>query len=135
MVKKFVFLAGMGVGYLVGSKGGREKLMELWKDPKVQETVSHGTEWAKEKAPGLQEKVSEVASSAKDKVSHSSDSGKPASGSGGSATGGSTGMPGSSAASTGGSSSGTSTSTSNGSFTTGGQHIQSPAEAQPESNK
>ena len=127
MVKKFVFLAGMGVGYLVGSKGGREKLMELWKDPKVQETVSQGTEWAKEKAPGLQEKVTEVASTAKDKVSHSSTSGKPASDSGAS-TGSSASTPAAAEAS-GTSSTG---STGNGSFTTGGQHTMTPAEVQPE---
>lgn len=132
MVKKFVFLAGMGVGYLVGSKGGREKLMELWKDPKVQDTVSHGTEWAKEKAPGLQEKVTEVASTAKDKVSHSSDSGKPASGS----SAGSSSSTGSSSSSTptAAEASGTS-STGNGSFTTGGQHTMTPAEVQPEPKK
>ncbi|WP_461169347.1 hypothetical protein [Arthrobacter sp. Z1-15] len=127
MVKKFVFLAGMGVGYLVGSKGGREKLMELWKDPKVQETVSQGTEWAKEKAPGLQEKVTEVASTAKDKVSHSSTSGKPASDSG-TSTGSSASTP-TAAEASGTSSTG---STGNGSFTTGGQHTMTPAEVQPE---
>ena len=132
MVKKFVFLAGMGVGYLVGSKGGREKLMELWKDPKVQDTVSHGTDWAKEKAPGLQEKVTEVASTAKDKVSHSSDSGKPASsasaGSSSSSAAGSGSTPAAAEAS------GTSA-TGNGSFTTGGQHTMTPAEVQPEPKK
>ena len=127
MVKKFVFLAGMGVGYLVGSKGGREKLMELWKDPKVQETVSHGTEWAKEKAPGLQEKVTEVASTAKDKVSHSSTSGKPASGSG-TSTGSSASTPAAAEAS----GTGSTGSTGNGSFTSGGQHTMTPAEVQPE---
>ena len=127
MVKKFVFLAGMGVGYLVGSKGGREKLMELWKDPKVQETVSQGTEWAKEKAPGLQEKVTEVASTAKDKVSHSSTSGKPASDLGAS-TGSSASTP-TAAEASGTSSTG---STGNGSFTTGGQRTMTPAEVQPE---
>ncbi len=126
MVKKFVFLAGMGVGYLVGSKGGREKLMELWKDPKVQETVSQGTEWAKEKAPGLQEKVADVASTAKDKVSHSSTSGKPASGAGSS---GSTASTPTAAEASGTSSTG---STGNGAFTTGGQHTMTPAEVQPE---
>ncbi|GAA3294340.1 MULTISPECIES: hypothetical protein [Arthrobacter] len=129
MVKKFVFLAGMGVGYLVGSKGGREKLMELWKDPKVQDTVSHGTEWAKEKAPGLQEKVADVASTAKDKVSHSSTSGQPASGSG--ASSGSTASTPTAAEASGTSSSGSAT--GNGSFTTGGQHTMTPAEVQPES--
>ena len=127
MVKKFVFLAGAGVGYLLGSKTGRDKLMQLWKDPKVQETVSQGTEWAKEKAPGLQEKVSEVASTAKDKVSHSSDAGKPASSTSSSGTG-STGAPKPAEAS--GTPAG-----SNGSFTTGGNHTMSPAEVQPETKK
>ena len=130
MVKKFVFLAGAGVGYLLGSKAGRDKLMELWKDPKVQETVSHGTEWAKEKAPGLQEKVSEVTSTAKDKVSHSSDSGKPASSSGSSAGTGSTGTSAPKPAEASGTGS-----ASNGSFTTGGNHTMSPAEVQPEPKK
>ncbi|WP_342023839.1 hypothetical protein AAE021_00955 [Arthrobacter citreus] len=132
MVKKFVFLAGMGVGYLVGSKGGREKLMELWKDPKVQETVSQGTEWAKEKAPGLQEKVADVASTAKDKVSHSSTSGKPASGAGSSGSGVSSGSTASSPTAAEASGTSSTGSTGNGAFTTGGQHTMTPAEVQPE---
>ena len=74
MVKKMTFLAGIGVGYLIGSKAGREKIMSLWNDPKVQDTVSHGTDWAKEKVPGLQEKVTgaakDAASSAKDAAAH-----------------------------------------------------------------
>ncbi|MCQ1945697.1 MULTISPECIES: hypothetical protein [unclassified Arthrobacter] len=120
MVKKFVFLAGAGIGYLVGSKGGREKLMQLWNDPKVQETVSHGTDWAKEKAPGLQDKVTGVAKDAASKVTGSS-SGSGSSGSTGSgSTGSSTGS--SAAGSTG----------TNGSYTSGGEQKMSPAEPQPE---
>ena len=68
MVKKMTFLAGIGVGYLIGSKAGREKIMSLWNDPKVQDTVSHGTDWAKEKVPGLQEKVTGAAKDAASKV-------------------------------------------------------------------
>ena len=116
MVKKFVFLAGMGVGYLVGSKGGREKLMQLWQDPKVQDTVSHGTEWAKEKAPGLQEKVTGAAKDAASKVTGSSDSGSSQSSS-------------SQSGSTGSASGSTSAS---GAFTNGGDQKMSPAEPQPE---
>lgn len=126
MVKKFVFLAGVGVGYLVGSKGGREKLMELWKDPKVQETVSQGTEWAKEKAPGLQEKVSEVASTAKDKVTHSSDSAEP-----GGESGASTGTPGAPSSSVAGTGSAGSTDP----FSSPGQHTASPGGAKPENKQ
>ncbi|MCC9173430.1 hypothetical protein [Arthrobacter sp. zg-Y179] len=122
MVKKFVFLAGAGIGYLVGSKGGREKLMQLWNDPKVQETVSHGTDWAKEKAPGLQDKVTGVAKDAASKVTGSS-SGSGSSGSTGSASTGSTTSTGSSAAGSTG---------TNGSYTSGGEQKMSPAEPQPE---
>ncbi|MCC9203893.1 hypothetical protein [Arthrobacter sp. zg-Y769] len=120
MVKKFVFLAGAGVGYLVGSKGGREKLMQLWNDPKVQETVSHGTDWAKEKAPGLQDKVTGVAKDAASKVTGSSSSG---SGSSSSTESASTPTTGSSAAGSTG---------TNGSYTSGGEQKMSPAEPQPE---
>lgn len=122
MVKKFVFLAGAGIGYLVGSKGGREKLMQLWNDPKVQETVSHGTDWAKEKAPGLQDKVTGVAKDAASKVTGSS-SGSGSSGSTGSGSTGSTTGTGSSAAGSTG---------TNGSYTSGGEQKMSPAEPQPE---
>lgn len=122
MVKKFVFLAGAGIGYLVGSKGGREKLMQLWNDPKVQETVSHGTDWAKEKAPGLQDKVTGVAKDAASKVTGSS-SGSGSSGSTGSGSTGSTTTTGSSAAGSTG---------TNGSYTSGGEQKMSPAEPQPE---
>ena len=120
MVKKFVFLAGMGVGYLVGSKGGREKLMQLWKDPKVQDTVSQGTDWAKEKAPGLQDKVTGVAKDAASKVTGSSGSGSGSS---------QPGQSGAGSASTGSASGSTSTSAS---FTNGGDHKMTPAEPQPE---
>ncbi|WP_186764193.1 hypothetical protein [Arthrobacter yangruifuii] len=118
MVKKFVFLAGAGIGYLVGSKGGREKLMQLWKDPKVQETVSHGTDWAKEKAPGLQDKVTGVAKDAATKVTGSGSSSSSSSSD-------------SSPAPTTGSSAAGSTGTS-GSYTSGGESKMSPAEPQPE---
>ena len=119
MVKKFVFLAGLGVGYLAGSKGGREKLMQLWKDPKVQDTVSHGTDWAKDKAPGLQEKVTGAAKDAASKVTGSSGSGSQS----GSSQAGS---------SQSGSGSASGSSSVNASFTSGGDQKMSPAEPQPE---
>ena len=113
MVKKFVFLAGLGVGYLAGSKGGREKLMQLWKDPKVQDTVSQGTDWAKEKAPGLQDKVTGAAKDAASKVTGSS--------------------PGSDSASTSAGSGSSAAGSPAGGYTSGGDHKMSPAEPQPES--
>ncbi|MCC9176424.1 YtxH domain-containing protein [Arthrobacter sp. zg-Y750] len=122
MVKKFVFLAGLGAGYLAGSKGGREKLMKLWNDPKVQDTVSHGTDWAKEKAPGLQDKVTGAAKDAASKVKGSSSGSGSTAGSSSSSTG----------SSSTGSAAGSSAAGANGSFTNGGEHKMSPAEPQPE---
>jgi len=64
MMKKALFLAGIGVGFLLGSRSGREsyeklktEAQKLWNDPKIQNKVSEGTEWAKQKAPQVQEKV------------------------------------------------------------------------------
>ena len=124
MVKKFVFLAGMGVGYLVGSKGGREKLMQLWNDPKVKDTVSQGTDWAKDKAPGLQDKVAGAAKDAASKVTGSSSSS-------GSSSTGATGTSSTGSGSTGSGSTGATGAT--GAYTSGGDHRMSPAEPQPES--
>ncbi|MFZ3417414.1 YtxH domain-containing protein [Arthrobacter sp. 3Tela_A] len=125
MVKKMTFLAGIGVGYLIGSKAGREKIMSLWNDPKVQDTVSQGTDWAKEKVPGLQEKVTgaakDAASSAKDAAAHAKDS----------ASGGGSGAPSS------GSSNGSSTvagtaNPADRSHTSGGGSTMDPARPQPD---
>jgi len=78
MMKKAVFLAGVGVGFLLGSRSGREsyeklktEAQKLWNDPKLQHKVSESTEWAKQKAPQVQEKVSEKAK----EVFHKNDDG------------------------------------------------------------
>ncbi|MFF3037768.1 hypothetical protein [Arthrobacter citreus] len=119
------FLAGIGVGYLIGSKAGREKIMSLWNDPKVQDTVSHGTDWAKQKAPGLQEKVTGVAkdaaSSAKDAAAQAKDS-VSGGGSGASSSGSSNGS--SSVAGT--------ANPADKSHTSGGGSTMDPAHPQPE---
>ena len=131
MVKKMTFLAGIGVGYLIGSKAGREKIMSLWNDPKVQDTVNQGTEWAKQKAPVLQDKVKDTAkdaaSSAKDaassaKSSVSSSNGGSGSGSGSAGTGSSAG-----ASTVAGSSN-----PADRSHTSGGTSSMDPAKPQPE---
>ena len=144
MMKKVTFLAGIGVGYLIGSKAGREKLMQLWNDPKVQDTVQQGTEWAKEKAPGLQEKAEDVVGSAKEAAKDtvgqakesvkggSSDSGKG--GSSDSGSGASSARP--SAASTGAASTGAAAGGSSaGAHTTGGDKPMDPAHPQPETGR
>ncbi|MFZ3453579.1 hypothetical protein [Arthrobacter sp. 7Tela_A1] len=127
MVKKMTFLAGIGVGYLIGSQAGREKIKALWNDPKVQDTVNHGTEWAKQKAPGIQEKASSVAkdaaSSAKEAASGAKDS----------VTGTSGGGSGSSSSNGGGASSVAGTSNpADRSHTSGGGSSMDPARPQPD---
>lgn len=62
------FLAGAAVGYVLGTRAGRqqfdrikEKAQEVWENPKVQESVHKAQESAtgfvKEKAPELREKL------------------------------------------------------------------------------
>lgn len=74
-MKKVSFLAGFGVGYVVGARAGRqryEKLkssaQHLWTSPKVQDTVSQAQDFAARKAPEVQHKVAETASSLAHKV-------------------------------------------------------------------
>lgn len=126
MVKKMTFLAGIGVGYLIGSKAGREKIMSLWNDPKVQDTVNHGTEWAKEKVPGIQDKVTgaakDAASSAKDAAAHTKDS----------VTGGSSSSSSGSSGSSGSSSVAGTANPADKSHTSGGDSAMDPARPQPE---
>ncbi|GGC93700.1 hypothetical protein GCM10011512_20890 [Tersicoccus solisilvae] len=68
MLKKAIFLVGAGVGFVLGTRAGRETYDKLRaqvtgfvNDPKVQEKVSQGTEWAKDKAPVVAGKVQEGA--------------------------------------------------------------------------
>ncbi|AUI50369.1 YtxH domain-containing protein [Arthrobacter crystallopoietes] len=90
MLKKIVFVAGVGAGFVLGSRAGREsyekikaQAQKLWNDPKVQHKVSEGTEWAKEKAPQVQEKVTGKAR----EVLHKNDGGSSSTSSGTSASG------------------------------------------------
>ncbi|MBD7995567.1 hypothetical protein H9639_09695 [Arthrobacter sp. Sa2CUA1] len=119
------FLAGIGVGYLIGSKAGREKIKSLWNDPKVQDTVNQGTEWAKHKAPGLQEKVTgaakDAAESAKDAASQAKDSVSGGGSQSGSQSGGS-----------GASSVAGTANPADRSHTSGGENTMDPAHPQPE---
>lgn len=70
MTGKLTFLAGMGVGYVLGARAGREryeqivtKANELMRDPRVQQTAGQATHLAKEKADQAQHKVRDMASS------------------------------------------------------------------------
>ena len=72
---KIIFVAGIGVGYVLGAKAGRERYDQLRaqfdkvrNDPRVQEKAHQAADLAKEKAPVVKDKVTEAAGAATDKV-------------------------------------------------------------------
>ena len=74
-MSKLKFLAGVGVGYVLGSRAGHQRYEQIrsgarsfWNSPKVQNTVSHAQEFAAQKAPEVQHKVAETASSVAHRV-------------------------------------------------------------------
>ena len=74
-MKKLMVLAALGVGYVLGARAGRERFDQLVgqfdkvrKNPQVQEQAQHLTEMAKEQAPVIKDKVSDVAAAAVNKV-------------------------------------------------------------------
>jgi hypothetical protein len=65
---KILFVAGLAVGYVLGTKAGREKYeelrgtaMKLWNDPRVQKQVDAAQDFVKDKAPEVAEFVSDGA--------------------------------------------------------------------------
>lgn len=76
MKGKILFLAGLGLGYLLGTRAGREKYdelkataMKVWNDPRVQKQVDAVEDFVKEKAPEVAEFVSDNAKTLVNKVS------------------------------------------------------------------
>lgn len=64
MRMKAAFLLGGAVGYVLGTRAGREQFerirssaQTLWQDPRVQGTVADASTFVKEKAPDLADKV------------------------------------------------------------------------------
>lgn len=77
MRMRFGFLAGAAVGYVLGTRAGRqqfeqikERAQQVWENPKVQENIhkaqSQATDFVKEKAPELKEKFGGGSSDAPD---------------------------------------------------------------------
>jgi hypothetical protein len=69
MKGKITLLVGGAVGYVLGTRAGRERYEQiksqaqsLWNDPRVQEKAAQAQDLAKEKAPVLKDKVSEKVS-------------------------------------------------------------------------
>ena len=68
MKGKILFVAGLGIGYVLGTRAGREKYeqlksgaMKLWNDPRVQRQVDAAETFVKDKAPDVAEFVSDNA--------------------------------------------------------------------------
>lgn len=68
MIKRLAFVAGVGVGFVLGSASGRksyeslrETALNTWNDPKVQEKVNQGAEWAKTEVPVVGNKIADSA--------------------------------------------------------------------------
>jgi hypothetical protein len=59
---KILLVVGLGVGYVLGTRAGRERYDEIvakaqgfWSDPRVQKPVKQAQEFVKDKAPGVAE--------------------------------------------------------------------------------
>jgi len=68
MKGKILFVFGLGLGYVLGTRAGRERYEEIkagaqkvWNDPRVQEQVQTVEEFVKDKAPELAEKAGTAA--------------------------------------------------------------------------
>ena len=68
MKGKILFLAGLGVGYVLGTRAGRERYEEikaaaanLWNAPGVQKQVDNVQDFVKDKAPDVVEFVADGA--------------------------------------------------------------------------
>lgn len=101
---KILFLTGLGVGYVFGTKAGREKYNQIseaaskfWNDPRVKTRVDQVEGFVKEKAPEVAEFVSGNAKNAASKVGGKKNGGSSSSSS---STSGSTPTPGSSTGTT-----------------------------------
>jgi hypothetical protein len=75
MKGKITLLAGGAIGYVLGTRAGRQRYdqikaqaQSLWNNPKVQEKATQAQDFAKEKAPEVKDKAAEAASAAKGKV-------------------------------------------------------------------
>ena len=62
MKGKILFVAGLGVGYVLGTRAGRERYesiksaaSKLWNDPRVQKQVDTAEAFVKDKAPDVAE--------------------------------------------------------------------------------
>jgi hypothetical protein len=76
---KLLLVVGMGIGYVLGARAGRERYEDikraaskLWNDPKVQRQVRQAGDFAKDKAPDVVEFLSDGAKKVATQVGGSS---------------------------------------------------------------
>ncbi|MDH6182250.1 spermidine synthase [Microbacteriaceae bacterium SG_E_30_P1] len=76
---KILFVVGLGVGYVLGTRAGREKYEQiksaaskLWNDPRVQKRVDDAQDFVKDKAPEVAEFLADGAKKVVSKASGSS---------------------------------------------------------------
>lgn len=86
MAKKIGFLLGLGAGYVLGARAGRqrydqiaEKAKTVWRDPRVQEKAEQAQDMAKERAGQagsvVKEKAEQAGSAVASKVSEKTSGG------------------------------------------------------------
>jgi len=68
MKGKILLLTGLAVGYVLGTRAGRERYEEIksaankfWNDPRVQKPVHQAQDFAKDKAPEVAEFITDNA--------------------------------------------------------------------------
>ena len=78
MKGKILLVVGLGIGYVLGTRAGREKYDEMkatvqkfWNDPRVQKRVDDAQEFVKDKAPDVAEFFSDSAKKVVSQVSGS----------------------------------------------------------------
>jgi hypothetical protein len=93
MKGKILFIAGLGIGYVLGTRAGRERyeqlktqLARLWNDPRVQKQVDAVEGYVKDKAPDVAEFVADGAKKVVRQVSNRSASARGSSSSRGAGT-------------------------------------------------
>lgn len=79
---KLALLVGIGIGYVLGARAGRERYEQIkravggfWNDPRVQHQVQNVEDFAKDKAPDV---VDFLSDGAKKVVQHKPSARKPA---------------------------------------------------------